>query len=51
MAVTPRDLDPRFRSARYGVALLAVTVACCLEILLFSTAPLLSLTPCRSPLP
>jgi signal transduction histidine kinase/CheY-like chemotaxis protein len=45
MAVTPRDLDPRFRSARYGVALLAVTVACCLEILLFSTAPLLSLTP------
>ena len=40
-----RDRDPLQHSARFGIALLAVTAACWIEAVVFSAAPLLSLTP------
>ncbi len=39
------DRDPLQDSARFGSALLAVTAACWIEAVVFSAAPLLSLTP------
>jgi signal transduction histidine kinase/ActR/RegA family two-component response regulator len=45
MADHSRDRDLRSRSARYGVSLLAVAIACSAEMLVFASAPLLSLMP------
>ncbi len=45
MSHDSRDRDPLQHSARFGIALLAVTAACWIEAVVFSAAPLLSLTP------
>ena len=44
MSIYSRDRDPMYRSARYGIALLTVVIACSVEVLAFAGVPMVSLT-------